>query len=110
MIITSPRFHPKSRNSHVQPILEFSLNDHLPYITPVIKIYHGLWYDSTQRTAPNSTPKTTRIIPRMTNFVSFSFESISHEKDAKLETLQQQLRELKEAFTISHNDNKELRS
>lgn len=108
--MTSPHTHLESRNNPIQPILEFDLDDHLRHVSPIITSHHGLRYDPMQPIANKVKAKVTRTIPHTSSLANYSSKSTSHEKDAKLERLQQQVTTLQQTFIRSYNDNKELKS
>lgn len=60
-------------------------------------------------TTNESWHKVTRTILHTNILTSYNSKSASHEKDAKLERLQQQVAKLQQPFIKSQNDNKELK-
>lgn len=64
--MTNRHTHPNLRNSHIHPIPEFDLNNHVPYVSPIINSHHGLGYDPMQSIPHESESQTTIMIPHTT--------------------------------------------
>lgn len=98
----SRRIQPNSNPIH--PTLEFDLNDHILHVSPLVNIPPcvGVWHSSTF--SYQSRKKMTRMIPRASSSISYSFKDAFFERVAKMEEIEQEVAKLQWASLMRpHN-------